>query len=329
MQLKKLSEQVLVITGASSGIGRATAIMAAEKGAQVVLTARSEEELARIVWQIQKAQGRASYVAADVTVPEELEAVALHAERQYGRIDTWVNDAGVSVYGRLEDLSLPDMRRVMDVTFWGVVYGTRAALPLLRRSGGALINIGSEASSAPIPLQGPYVAAKHALAGFTDVLRLELEKERAGISVTLIRPGSIDTPFFHHAKSIMGQEPAPPPPVYAPEMVAEAILYCAEHPRRDMIVGGGARAMISLAQGTPRVADKLFEGLAFEAQQRGIMARDPEGSLYRPSGSSSIHGGFNGRRHSLYTTSKLHPWVSALTGVALFAGLAAATRLGR
>jgi short-subunit dehydrogenase len=246
MQLRKLSEQVIVITGASSGIGRATAKMAAQKGARVMLTSRSEQELANVVAEIREAGGRASFHAADVTRADQVEAVARRAEREYGRIDTWVNNAGISAYGPIERLGLDDMRRVMDVTFWGVVNGTRTALPLLRKAGGgALINIGSEVSTAAIPLQGLYVAAKHAVAGFTDVLRQELEKERAPISVTLIRPGSIDTPFFRHAQSVTGREPAPPPPVYAPEMVADVILHCASHVERDIVVGGAARAMIN------------------------------------------------------------------------------------
>lgn len=326
MQLKKLSEQVIVVTGASSGIGRATAKMAARRGAQVVLTARSSAELAKIVAEIELGNGRATHYVADVTRPEQVEAVAAFAEKEFGRIDTWVNNAGVSAYGRIEQLGLDDMRRVMDVTFWGVVNGTRAALPRLKKQGGALINIGSEVSSAPAPLQGPYVAAKHAVLGFTDVLRLELEKDRVPVAVTLIRPGSIDTPFFRNAKSAMGQEPAPPPPVYAPELVAEAILHCAQHPERDIVVGGAARAMIGLARSAPRVADKLFERTLFAAQQAGELSRDPEGSLYRASGRSSVHGGYNGRRRSLYTTAAMHPWASALTVMALGAGLAAATR---
>jgi short-subunit dehydrogenase len=329
MQLKKLSEQVMVITGASSGIGRATAKMAAERGAHVVLAARSTQELAKIASDIRAAGGRATVHTTDVTRADQVDALAEQTQREHGRIDTWVNNAGVSAYGPIERLGLDDMRRVMDVTFWGVVNGTRAALPYLRRTGGALINIGSEVSSAPLPLQGLYVAAKHAVAGFTDVLRLELEKDRAPVCVTLIRPGSIDTPFFRHAQSVTGHEPAPPPPVYAPEMVAEVILHCASHPERDIVVGGAARALIGLAQRAPRAADKLFERTMFSSQQDGDLQRDPEGSLYKPSGPGSVHGGYHGRRRSLYTTARLHPWAAVLTGVALGAGLAAATRVGR
>lgn len=329
MRLASLSEQVIVITGASSGIGRATAKLAAQRGARVVLAARSTAELQKVVAEIHQANGRAIWRAADVTVPQQLEAVAEAAEKEYGRIDTWVNNAGVSAYGTIDQLGLDDMRRVMDVTFWGVVNGTRAALPLLRRNGGALINIGSEVSSAPVPLQGPYVAAKHAVLGFTDVLRLELESQGAPISVTLIQPGSVDTPFFRHSKSAMGREPAPPPPVYAPEAVAEAILHCAEHPERNVVVGGGARAMIGLRRAAPRLADKLFERTLFSGQKGGQLARPYEGSLYEPSGPSSVHGGYEGRRWSLYTRAALHPWASALGALALGAGVMAAARTWR
>ena len=329
MRLKKLSDQVIVITGASSGIGRATARMAAQRGARVVLTSRSAEALAAAAAEIQQANGTASWVAADVTVPRELEAVAAAAEREHGRIDTWVNNAGISAYGAIEQLGLDDMRRVMDVTFWGVVNGTRAALPLLRKNGGALLNIGSEVSSTPVPLQGPYVAAKHAVLGFTEVLRLELEKDGAPVSVTLIQPGSIDTPFFRHSKSVTGREPAPPPPVYAPEMVAEAILRCAEHPQRNVIVGGGARAMIGLRRAAPRLTDWLFERTLFSSQQGDRLARAYEGSLYEPSGPSSVHGGFGGRRLSLYTSAALNPWMSTLAVLAVGAGALAAARAWR
>ncbi len=326
MRRKSVSEQVMVITGASSGIGRATALLAARRGAAVVLTARSAQELEEIVAEIRAAQGRAAFHPADVTEPAQLQEVAALAQREFGRIDTWVNVAGISAYGRIEELTLEDMRRVMDVTFWGVVHGSRAALPHLRESGGGLINIGSEASSMPVPLQGPYVAAKHAVAGFTDVLRLELEKEGAPVSLTLIRPGSIDTPFFQHSKSATGQEPLPPPPVYAPELVAEAILYCAQHPRRDLVVGGGARAMIGLARWAPGLSDRLFEATLFRSQQGGKLARSAEGALYRPGGASAVRGGYSGRKLSLYTQAQMHPWLGVFALAALGTGVALAAR---
>lgn len=316
---KPLSEQVVVITGASSGIGRATALAAARKKARVVLVARSADELETVKREIESEGGSAATYAADVTVPEQMQAAAEHTLSRFGGIDTWVNNAGVSIYGALEEISLADQRRVFDVTFWGMVHGTRAALPVLRGRGGTLINVGSEVSVIPAPLQGPYVAAKHALKGWTDVLRIELAKEQAPVNVSLVLPGSIDTPFFHHAKNLTEQEPAPPPPVYAPEVVAEAILHCATHVERELIVGGGARAMIGMYQAMPGTSDRIIRRTMFDAQQTDENIRDggPDGSLYAPSGQSQVHGGFNGRGVSAYTTAVQHPWMTLLGGAAL------------
>lgn len=323
---KQLSEQVLVITGASSGIGRATAKMAAARNARVVLVARSGDELERVVREIEEAGGSAASFVGDVSKPEDMLAAAHFAVERYGRIDTWVNNAGISVYGKLRDIPLEDQRRVFDVTFWGIVYGTMAALPHLGRSRGTLINIGSEVSSMPGPLQGPYTAAKHAVAGWTDVLRIELEREQMPIAVTLIRPAGIDTPYFKHAKNLTEHEPTPPPPVYAPELVAEAILHCAVNPKRDMTVGGGAKAMIGLHQRAPRLDDKLQKRMMFKAQQSASPPqRARSGSLYEPAGPFAVSGGYGGRRRSLYTGLRLHPWASLFGFAAIGAAVAAAS----
>ena len=232
IRLKPIGEQVLVITGASSGIGLVTAKRAAERGAKVVLAARSECELAEAVQKIRDEGGRAIYQVADVASPEQVEEIANAAVREFGRIDTWVNDAGVARYGRSMDVSLDDMRRQFDVLYWGEVYGMRTAASHLARQGGAIINVATALSDRAVPLPANYCAARHALAAFTDTLRMELEEEGAPISVTLIKPASIDTPFFDKAKSYLGVEPRPIPPVYAPEVVAEAILEAAQRPIR-------------------------------------------------------------------------------------------------
>ena len=232
IRLKPIGEQVLVITGASSGIGLVTAKRAAERGAKVVLAARSECELAEAVQKIRDEGGRAIYQVADVASPEQVEEIANAAVREFGRIDTWVNDAGVALYGRSMDVSLDDMRRQFDVLYWGEVYGMRTAASHLARQGGAIINVATALSDRAVPLPANYCAARHALAAFTDTLRMELEEEGAPISVTLIKPASIDTPFFDKAKSYLGVEPRPIPPVYAPEVVAEAILEAAQRPIR-------------------------------------------------------------------------------------------------
>ena len=207
--LKPLDEQVIVITGASSGIGLVTAKTAAREGARVVLAARNEADLERAVGEIRDAGGRAAYQVADVSDPAQVERVAECAVHEFGGIDTWVNNAGVGVYGRIMDVSLDDMRRQFDVIYWGTVHGSRTAVQHLRARGGALLNVASAVADRAIPLQGNYCAAKHAIKAFTDALRMELEEEGVPISLTLVKPGSMDTPLFEKAKSYMGVEPQP------------------------------------------------------------------------------------------------------------------------
>ena len=215
VKLKRIQEQVIVITGASSGIGLATARMAADRGARVVLTSRDDVDLRHVVEDIRAAGGQAIQVAGDVADLDAMKRVAATAVGELGAIDTWVNNAGVSIFGRLEETGTMDARRLFETNYWGVVHGTLAALPHLRAQGGALINLGSVLSDTGYPLQGHYTASKHAVKGFTDSLRLELEQEGAPVSVTLIQPAAIDTPYPEHAKSYLGVEPRHVPPVYA------------------------------------------------------------------------------------------------------------------
>jgi short-subunit dehydrogenase len=327
---KNLQDQVLVITGASSGIGLATARMAAERGARVVLAARDEEGLRRAVAEIRANGGQAVHVVADVAEPEDLRRVAETAIQELGGFDTWVNNAGLSIYGRLEEVPLEDARRLFDVNYWGVVHGTRAALPHLRSHGGTLINLGSIVSDRAVPLQGHYSASKHAIKAFTDVVRMELEEEGAPVSVTLIKPAAIDTPFPEHARNFLPTEPKHPAPVYAPEPVARAILECAERPRRDVIVGGGGRMITALGALAPRLTDRYMERTMFKAQQSDRPASPTrEDSLYSPpSGNGRERGDYPGHvaRTSAYTRAAMHPGL-ALLGLAA-AGLTLALASG-
>src|SRR5687767_9966421 len=275
-RLKKLPDQTIVITGASSGIGLVTARMAAQRGARLVLNARSGEALQKLADEINSASPgglkRAVAVPGDVASEEDMRRVAEAAIEHFGGIDTWVNNAGVSVYGRIEQVKMEDHRRLFETNFWGTVIGSRVACQYLLRgggpgAGGALINVGSVLSDRAIPLQGMYCASKHAVKGFTDALRMELEEEGAPISVTLIKPSAVDTPYVRHAKNYMDVEPINPPPVYAPETVAEAILHCAEHPERDVTIGGGGRVLAALGQHAPRLTDRYME-LTMFSQQR-------------------------------------------------------------
>ncbi|MDR6671770.1 SDR family oxidoreductase [Xanthomonas sp. 1678] len=285
-----IEQQVMVITGASSGIGLCTALMAAERGAKLVLVARSRDTLDDTVRTIRDAGGEAIAVAADVAEREQLEAAAAEAIRHYGRIDTWVNNAGVAIYGKLAEVVDQDSKRLFDVNFWGVVHGSLVALPHLIASHGSLINLGSEASEAVVPLQGMYSASKHAVKGFTDALRIELEHvDKLPVSVVLIQPTAVDTPYPQHARNYMREEPTLPKPMIAPMRVAEAILHAAEHGGRDVKVGLLAKANTAVTHMLPRLADRMA-AMRGEQQKQPVPARDADGTLYRAGESGRIHG---------------------------------------
>jgi short-subunit dehydrogenase len=321
-RLLPLDEQVMVITGASSGIGLVTAKQAASRGACVVLAARNAIDLEAAVAEIRQHGGRAIHVVADVANPQQVEAIAQRALEAFGQINTWVNNAAVSMYGRVTDMSLADMRRQMDVNYWGQVYGSRVAVHHMRERGGALINVGSVLSDRAIPLQGTYCAAKHALKGFTDTLRMELEEAGVPISVTLVKPASIDTPFFEKAKTHFGVEPQPVPPVYAPEVVSDVILSAAVRPVREVIAGGSGVAA-SAARFAPRLADLYMERRTFDAQQTDKPTNGRADNLYEPVRHDGGERGHNWSGHtresSVYTKAALHPKVAmaALAGLAL------------
>jgi len=304
--LKPLASQVMVITGATSGIGLTTARLAASRGASLVLAARDAEALDQLVDELRRAGAEALAVPTDVGVREAVAALGEAAMHRFGRVDTWVNNAGVSIYGRNADVPPADQERLFQTNFWGVVHGSQVAQELMKKSGGALINLGSELSDRAAPLQGMYAASKHAVKGFTDSLRMEIEKDKLPISVTLIKPAGIDTMFTSHARNYMAQEPELPAPLYAPELVADAILYAAEHPQRDVFVGAAAR-MISLEGALmPRMVDKIMNLLMFRQQQsRRPSAADRSDALYAPNGQElqQRQGGRSSRVHesSAYT----------------------------
>ena len=332
ISLKPLSDQTLVVTGASSGIGLVTARKAAERGARLVLAARSQDALHRLAHEITGAGGHAVAVACDVADRDEVRAITAAAEDAFGGFDTWVNVAGAFLYGRLDETPVADMRRLFEVNLWGLVYGSLEAVRHLRPKGGALLNVGSVLSDRALLLQGIYSASKHAVKGFTDALRMELEDEGAPVSVTLIKPSAIDTPYPVHAKNYMDAEAQIPPPVYAPDVVARAILHCAEHPRRDVIVGGGGKQLSALGTYAPGLMDAAMEKVfAPLSRRKGAPRPLAQNSLDGPAGSLQERGPYAGHvfESSLYTQAVLHPWralgVAALAGAGLAgAGLAGA-----
>lgn len=293
---KPLNEQVVVLTGASSGIGRAAALKFGRAGAAVVLAARNEEALQDVAEQIRQPGGQALVVPTDVSQWEQAEALARQAYERFGRIDTWVNDASVTLYGRIDQVTVEEIVRVIEVNLLGVVHGVKAALPYLTaHQSGTIINIGSVLSRRAIPLQSAYVAAKFGVRGFTDVLRMELERDYPQIDVTLIMPSSMNTPFFNHARSRMGVMPQPIPPVYEPERVADAILYAARHSRRDMLVGGAGMLFSLMEKVSPSLADRfMLAGGNMFAMQKTNEPDDNRDNLFAPMiGRGRIEGQFN------------------------------------
>jgi short-subunit dehydrogenase len=290
VSLKSLDQQVIVITGASSGIGLATAEAAAKEGAKLVLASRSGQTLEEVCQRLNSDGSAAVHVVADVGDRAQVEKIAQTAISRFGRIDTWINDAGVSIYGRLDEVSEKDSRRLFDTNFWGVVNGSLVALPHLKQQGGALINVGSEVSDAVVPLQGMYSASKHAVKGFTDALRVEIEEvDEAPVSITLIQPTAVNTPYPQHAKNYMDQEPQLPTPQIDPKKVAEAILKAAVKPERDIKVGATAKLNTMVSKIAPSLGDKM-SAMQTDRQQRPEPPRDPDGTLYKAGEGGQIHG---------------------------------------
>jgi short-subunit dehydrogenase len=244
---------------------------------------------------------------------------------KYGRVDTWVNNAGLGMFGRLIDQPMAEKRKLFDTDFWGVVYGCKAALPCMRQSGGVIINIGSEVSERAAPQLGMYSAAKHAVKGYSDALRMELEHDGIPVWVTLIKPGPIDTPFPQHAPNYMEHEPKGPEPMYPPEEVAYAILKCAEKPVREVFVGGVPRLQSLIATVAPRLTDVFMETRQWQ-QVHTDMPPHTGDSLDRPSGEDYVRRGrYKGKvmRSSTYTRAALSDVMRAAPLVLLGAAVAA------
>jgi short-subunit dehydrogenase len=330
IKLRPLRHQTIVITGASSGIGLVTARAAAKQGANVVLFARNGEALEQLEEEILEAGGSALKVVGDVSDPADIERVVDASIERFGGFETWVNNAGVSVYGRIEEVSLEDHQRVFETNFWGVVHGSLAAIHHfkvrnVRGFGGALINVGSALSDRSIPLQGMYCASKHAVKGFTDALRMEVEEAGYPVSITLIKPAAIDTPYTEHAKNYFSDEPQNPPPVYAPDVVASAILHAAEHPERDLFAGAAGKLFSVLEKYAPRLTDKMMEATLFQQQHSGRpKSTNRVDGFYKPGVGLQERGNYPGfvNERSLYTDARLHPIVTGVIFGAI--GLAAA-----
>ncbi|WP_445502181.1 SDR family oxidoreductase [Microvirga sp. G4-2] len=330
---KPVEEQVVVITGASSGIGLATAHLFASRGAKgLVLAARNEEALRKVADELSRGGTRAIAVPADVSRREDLERIAKTAIDTFGGFDTWVNDAAVALYGPLDKIPIEDQRQLFEVNYWGVVNGSMIAAEHLRNRGGTIINVGSVLSERTMILQTQYSASKHAVKAFTDGLRMELEEQGAPIAITLIKPSSIDTPYVEHARNYLDKEAAVPPPTYDPHLVAKAIVFAAEHHRRELTIGFGGWVIGAMGKVAPRMVDKAMEWTGYSSQTTNQSERRQmrdnlyrareDGDLYRAREDGDMYSSLPGepRKTSLLLEAQLHPFATA----AVLAGIGAA-----
>lgn len=299
MQLKPIAQQVVAVVGASSGIGREAALQFARRGAKVTIAARNEEGLNSLIAEIQQAGGEAIAVVADVADFEQVKAIADKTVAHYGRMDTWVHVAASSILAPFEEITPEEFQRVIQVDLMGQVYGAMAALPCLKQTGqGALIHISSMEGKRSLPLQSAYSSAKHGVEGFLESLRVELQHDRIPVSVTSIQPAVINTPFYNKAKTKLGVKPTGIPPYYDPKLVVDAILYTAEHPTRDFIVGDVGRILDIAQRISPQLVDTVLSLVAFPLQRTDQpKSPDDPNNLFEPvdpaAGYERVEGDFN------------------------------------
>lgn len=266
LPLKKVSDQVIVITGATSGIGLVTARMAAQKGAKLVLAGREEDSLRKLTEELETGATNVVYFVVDVSKKEEVDELAEKAIDAFGGFDTWINNAAVAIYGHVTDVPITEARELFDINYWGSLYGSLAAIEHYKdkETPGALINLGSVVGNRTFPIQGTYSSSKFAVHSITDALRMEAEKAHTPVVITQIHPARVDTPYSDHAASHIDKAPSHDGMMYPPESVAEAILYAAEHPVRDMYVGGQSKMMSLMGAIMPRFTDRFLEKFIYK-----------------------------------------------------------------
>ena len=331
----KQASRVVVITGASAGIGRAAAPVFAREGAKIGLLARGVDGLEAAKEEVENLGGSALVLPADVANADQIEAAAVKVEELFGPIEVWLNNAMASVFSPVKQMTAEEFRRVTEVTYLGCIYGTLAALKrMLPRDSGVIVQVGSALAYRGIPLQSAYCAAKHAIEGFCDSLRTELLHDKSNVRVTMVQLSAFNTPQFGWVKSRLPRRAQPVPPIFQPEVAAEAIYFAAHHPRREFIVGWPAFKAIYGNKIAPWYADRVLARMGYDAQQHDG-PEDPErpNNLYDPvAGDHGAHGIFDARSRNWsghWWLSKNRNWLipAALTLIILLILIAVAESL--
>jgi NAD(P)-dependent dehydrogenase (short-subunit alcohol dehydrogenase family) len=324
---KALADQVVVVTGASSGLGRAIARGAGERGARVVVTARNAEALDNAVREIQAFGGEALAVPADHSVQDDVAQVVEQTVDRFGRIDTYVANAMVTVMAEAVELEPDELRQVFETNFFGTVYGFRAALPHLAQSRGTFIDVNSALAYRGIPLQAAYCASKAAGRTFFESARTELQKHGGAVDICVVLPGAINTPQFERSRQKIGMQPQPVPPIYQPEPFAEAVLHCCEYPVRELPVGWGAQKLLWGQKLAPRVGDALLRRNGWKSQTTGEpkSTSAPDNLFETVPGDPGAHGRFDepARNSTVWTSLRLRRWLVGATAAAAGATFAA------
>jgi NAD(P)-dependent dehydrogenase (short-subunit alcohol dehydrogenase family) len=323
---KPLSQQVIVVTGASSGLGRAVARLAGRRGANVVVTSRNSAALDACVREIEAFGSEALAVPADCTVQDEVAQVVEQAVDRFGRVDTYVANAIVTVYAETYRYEPDELRRIMDVNFFGQVYGYWAVLPHLRESKGTFLSVQSALAYRGIPLQGGYCASKAALRNFFESARVELMKDKSGVDISVVHPAAINTPQFDRDRQKIGKQPQPVPPIYQPEPFADAVVHCCEHPIRELPIGWGAQKLMWGQKLSPRAGDLMLLRMGWKGQHtdEDKPLDSPDNLFETMPGDPGAHGRFDAqaRNSTLWTSLRLRRWLvgAAVVGAAAVAG---------
>jgi short-subunit dehydrogenase len=324
--------EVVVITGASAGVGRATAVAFAKRGARVGLLARGRGGLEGARTEVESTGGKALVIATDVSDADAVDGAAQRVEEDLGPIDVWVNNAMTSVFSPVKEMTPDEFRRVTEVTYLGYVYGTLAALRrMLPRNQGHVVQVGSALAYRGIPLQAAYCASKHAIQGFTESLRSELIHDRSDVQLTMVQMPALNTPQFGWVRSRLPRKAQPVPPIFQPEVAAEAIYWAAHHGRDELWVGLSAVKAIVGNRIIPRALDRYLARMGYDAQQTGELADpDREDNLYEPvPGDAGAHGDFDDRssdKSYQWWANTHRGWLLAGTTVAGLAGAALVRR---